>query len=307
MNALFGCQFAVSVGRCTKGLYLRLLFVSEEYRAKLNGVDVVILLDTEGFDAPEKNHLKESKQKDRLMATFVMGVCDLVIINILGENMNEMKNILEIAVVSLTTLDVAKISPDILITQCAATEINNEALEPARKFFIDALHETVEFLKQPDKKAEFGIANDEAFHHVRHKLANPALLSIRPYKHGATPNAPPSEGYHSSMHELFHKIEDKITGKPDFKNLKSWMQTTANVWGALQKKVLPTSYESLKAMQDFLEVEAKLSGAKYSITEALQIHATALRGEINGKVSEAARAKDKTTVSSHSQFSASTH
>lgn len=294
LNALFGCQFAVSVGRCTKGIYVRLLFISEEYRAKL-GVDVLVLLDTEGFDAPEKSHLKDSKQKDRLMATFIMGVSDLVIINILGENVNEIKNILEIAIVSLTTLDVAEISPDILITQCAVTERNDQALELARKCFFDALHDTVEFLKQEDKKVEFGITNDEAFQHVRTMLSNPDLLSIRPYKNGATPNAPPSQGYHEDIGILFQHIEKKIQLKPraSVKVLSSWMLTVSSIWTALQQKVLPTSYENLVAMQKFLDMEAKMSCAKQSITEALHSHAKELQKDIEKCVAKAARAQDK--------------
>jgi hypothetical protein len=34
LNAMFSCKFAVSVGRCTRGLFMRLLFIDEKMRKK---------------------------------------------------------------------------------------------------------------------------------------------------------------------------------------------------------------------------------------------------------------------------------
>jgi len=67
--------------------------------------------------APEKMNDPKSGQKDRLLATFVMGISNLVIINVLGEYMTSLVEILQIAIVSMARLEKANISPDILLVQ----------------------------------------------------------------------------------------------------------------------------------------------------------------------------------------------
>ena len=71
LNSLFACRFAVSVGRCSRGLFMRLLFLDKEV-AKACKVDAVLLIDTEGLGSPEKMGDLEAEKKDRLLATFVL-------------------------------------------------------------------------------------------------------------------------------------------------------------------------------------------------------------------------------------------
>ncbi len=279
LNALFGCQFPVSAGRCTKGICIRLLFLSTEYRQQLR-IDALLLLDTEGLDAPEKIHLKESKQRDRLMTTCIMGISDLTIINTLGDNISEMKDILETAIVSLSTLRVAKFYPEIVLTHCTLTERNEKSQDSTKRCFLAALHDTADFLKEENKKIEFGISIDKSFEKVRATLNNPTLVEIRPYKNGATPNSPPSMGYHEDICTLFRLIEERIIRKDCHPTLSDWEQIVQNIWVALQQKILPISYQNLLAMSAVLRLENNLFSAKQSITQALQFHGNELRAKI---------------------------
>ncbi|KAM3598327.1 uncharacterized protein V6R79_016737 [Siganus canaliculatus] len=52
LNAMFGLQFAVSAGRCTKGAFMQLVTVSEEMKEELK-FDYVLVVDTEGLRALE--------------------------------------------------------------------------------------------------------------------------------------------------------------------------------------------------------------------------------------------------------------
>jgi hypothetical protein len=116
LNAMFGCKFAVSVGRCTRGLFMRLLFFEELLREKLNA-DAILLIDTEGLGAPEKTNDADCEKKDRLMATFAIGVSDLTLINVLGEYMRDLTEILQISILAMARLEKAQISPDIMLVQ----------------------------------------------------------------------------------------------------------------------------------------------------------------------------------------------
>ncbi|CAG8740002.1 14328_t:CDS:1, partial [Ambispora leptoticha] len=46
LNALFACKFAVSVGRCTRGLFMRLVFLEKKLCEELK-VDAILIIDTE--------------------------------------------------------------------------------------------------------------------------------------------------------------------------------------------------------------------------------------------------------------------
>ena len=79
LNSLFACRFAVSVGRCSRGLFMRLLFLDEETAKKCNA-DAILLIDSEGLGSHEKMGDVEGEKKDRLLATFAMGISNLTII-----------------------------------------------------------------------------------------------------------------------------------------------------------------------------------------------------------------------------------
>ncbi|XP_063416250.1 interferon-induced very large GTPase 1-like [Mytilus trossulus] len=90
LNTMFGSKFAVSAGRCTRGVYMQLLPV------KNTNFNYIAVIDTEGLRAIELNHQKYDH--DNKLATFIIGIADATIINIKGENTTEMKDILQIAV-----------------------------------------------------------------------------------------------------------------------------------------------------------------------------------------------------------------
>ncbi|XP_016116723.1 interferon-induced very large GTPase 1-like [Sinocyclocheilus grahami] len=50
LNAMFGLQFAVSAGRCTRGAFMQLIRVSDEMKTQMN-FDYILVVDTEGLPA----------------------------------------------------------------------------------------------------------------------------------------------------------------------------------------------------------------------------------------------------------------
>ena len=91
LNTMFGLQFAVSAGRCTKGAFMQLVKAEAG-----QPYDYILVLDTEGLRSAEL--AEDSKDRDNEIATFVIGVGDVTIINIKGENYAEMKDVIQIAV-----------------------------------------------------------------------------------------------------------------------------------------------------------------------------------------------------------------
>ncbi|OCT59056.1 hypothetical protein XELAEV_18001544mg [Xenopus laevis] len=95
LNTMFGLQFPVASGRCTRGGFMTLIKVKESFQDKI-GCELVLVIDTEGLKAPELASLKFSNEHDNELATLVVGLSDITIINIAMENATEMKDTLQI-------------------------------------------------------------------------------------------------------------------------------------------------------------------------------------------------------------------
>ena len=96
LNTAFGLQFNVSAGRCTRGAFMQLLKLDEHLKS-LTRCDYVLVVDTEGLRAPELDPLKTQKH-DNELATFVIGLANMTVINIYGEIPGDMDDILQTSV-----------------------------------------------------------------------------------------------------------------------------------------------------------------------------------------------------------------
>ena len=94
LNTMFGLEFPVSAGRCTRGAFASLIDVGKSLHLS-SQFDYLLIIDTEGLRGSGDPHLR---QHDNEMATFSIGVADVTIVNIFGENHNEIEEFLEIAV-----------------------------------------------------------------------------------------------------------------------------------------------------------------------------------------------------------------
>ncbi|XP_065808417.1 up-regulator of cell proliferation-like [Labrus bergylta] len=81
LNTMFGVQFPVSSGRCTRGAYMLFLRVGDDMQSELN-YDFIVLIDTEGLRSPCLAQLEDSCEHDNQLATFVIGLSDATIINV---------------------------------------------------------------------------------------------------------------------------------------------------------------------------------------------------------------------------------
>ena len=92
LNTMFGLQFSVSAGRCTRGIYAQLLPASKGSKLPF---DYLMVLDSEGLRAQGVSH---SLEHDNELATLIIGLADITLINSKGESLAEIKDILQIAV-----------------------------------------------------------------------------------------------------------------------------------------------------------------------------------------------------------------
>ena len=267
LNALFGCKFAVSVGRCTRGLFLRLVFLEKKLIDELK-VDAFLIIDTEGLGAPEKINDQNAEKKDRELATFVMGISDLIIINVMGEYMNSLTEILQIAIVTMARLDEANMSPDILLVQ-HMNERNVNKLTQATEQFREALNNAIELTKT--KGMDIGLRSSTPLVKLFNRMeAGELLKAFRPFKSGASVFSPPSDEYHEDIVSLYKTILELAKGNGI--EFSKWQKSINSYWKAVSFEDFAVRFKNIKQFYDFLERVKYISKVKECYEFAFRHH-----------------------------------
>ncbi|KAL6483797.1 hypothetical protein MHYP_G00086690 [Metynnis hypsauchen] len=124
LNAMFGLQFAVSAGRCTRGAFMQLIGVKDEVKDQLK-FDYLLVVDTEGLHSLQLVAKQSTLPHDNELATFVAGLADLTLINIMGENPAEMKDIIQIVVQAFLRVKKVKLTPSCMFVHQNVADISD--------------------------------------------------------------------------------------------------------------------------------------------------------------------------------------
>ncbi|KAL1774129.1 Interferon-induced very large GTPase 1 [Sigmodon hispidus] len=195
LNALFGLEFTVSAGRCTKGAYMQLLKVDETF-AEECGFDFMLVVDTEGLRAPELNN--KSQNWDNELATFVIGLGNLTLINIFGENPSEMQDILQIVVQAFLRMKQVKISPSCIFVHQNVGEVTakDQTMEGRRRL-EQRLDEMTALAAEQEE-----CSNITRFSDVIKFDVNSHVYYFAHLWDGNPPMAPPNPQYSHNVQEL---------------------------------------------------------------------------------------------------------
>ncbi|RIB12685.1 hypothetical protein C2G38_2199988 [Gigaspora rosea] len=293
LNALFACKFAVSVGRCTRGLFMRLLFLEKDLSDQLD-VDAFILIDTEGLGAPENMDEIESEKKDRMLATFAMGISNLTIINVLGESMNELTEILQIAIVTMARLEKVGMSPDIIMVQHVSENNIAKLSEPEQKF-RNALQRALKIVKEKDD--EMGSQNLECLDIIDVRIKNGKLLKLfSPFKDGATVYSPPSKKYHKDVVSLYNSIIDDCENQKEKKNFSDWYKLIKSYWDAISHENFALRFKNITEINDFIELDKQITMMKGTIDIAFLTHKELIKEKIRSVTQKNFTSKDSKVI-----------
>lgn len=130
MNFLFGCGFATSAGRCTRGLYCSLMECEKR---------TLLILDTEGLMSLEA---EGGGIFDAQLALMAMACSHLVIINHKGELSRQLQDLLEVCLFAMQHLKVCRIQPKLLFVlrdqHDRSQAVHGDALRLMRKHLAEA-------------------------------------------------------------------------------------------------------------------------------------------------------------------------
>ena len=173
LNYMFGTLFDVRDGRCTRGIYGSLVKANN-----IEGIEYLLLIDTEGLLSIEK----ADKEYDRRLVLFCLAVSHLVIVNMLSDINETLKDMLTLCADSLRQLSVTTIQ------QPTIHFILNQKADPNIKNHEEAINKIIADLKDKDLSEIISISAD-TFHtlpsafkkdQISHAEGGPCLLRTEP-------------------------------------------------------------------------------------------------------------------------------
>ncbi len=261
MNTTFGVQFNVSAGRCTRGAYMQLLPVDEEIK-KATNCSYVLIVDTEGLRALELDPQKTQKH-DNELATFVIGLANVTLINIYGEVPGEMDNILQTAVHAFLRMKKIKYRPSCHFVHQNASE--NAKSEVGREHFMAKLNNFTKIAAE-EESWQYDCFNDVIefddqtdVHHF------PGLWR------GDPPMAPVNQGYSTAAQQLKHDIIQCIcsrAGQSDL-SLSAFQQRMKDLWSALLNETFIFSFKNTLEIRAYKKMEEVYSEWQWKFTKTL--------------------------------------
>ncbi|XP_061567202.1 interferon-induced very large GTPase 1-like [Cololabis saira] len=249
LNAMFGLQFAVSAGRCTRGAYMQLVKLSEEIKEHFK-FDYILVVDTEGLRALELEGDTTLKH-DNELATFVVGLGNLTLINIFGENPAEMQDVLQIVVQAFMRMKKVNLSPSCVfvhqnVTSIAAAEKN---MEGRRR-----LQEKLDKMAQLAAKEE--VCDAECFNDVIKFDIQKDVKYFAQLWEGSPPMAPVNPGYSESVQELKNFILSKASASAGI-TLSHFSSKIKDLWTALMNEHFVFSFKNAQEIAAYRRLEVQ--------------------------------------------------
>ncbi len=268
LNSTFGLQFNVSAGRCTRGAFMQLLPLDENLQ-QATGCSYVIIVDTEGLRAPELDFQK-TQNHDNELATFVIGLANMTLINILGEVPGDMDDILQTSVHAFLRMTQVKYYPSCqFVHQNAGVNIKAEV---SRAKFTAKLNKFTIAAAQEENCKGFKAFNDVIkFNDQTDVHYFPGLWK------GDPPMAPVNQGYSQRAQSLkYHLVtanlknqSDINSEEPKFHCLSSFQMKLNDLWGSLLKENFVFSFKNTLEITAYNSLETAYNKWEWTIQSAM--------------------------------------
>ncbi|KAA0718619.1 GTPase 1 Interferon-induced very large [Triplophysa tibetana] len=263
LNAMFGLQFAVSAGRCTRGAFMQLVKVSEEMKMKeLLKFDFILVVDTEGLRALELAG-RSTRNHDNELATFVVGLGNMTLINIFGENTAEMQDILQIVVQAFLRMKKIKLNPSCMFVHQNVSDVTaGEKNMEGRRRLQEKLDEMTKLAaKEEDCNTEF--FSDVIAFDVQNDVKYFSQLW-----EGSPPMAPPNPNYSRNIQELKNTILSKASGASGI-TLSQFKMRIDDLWTALLNENFVFSFKNTLEISVYRSLETNYSDWTWSLRNAM--------------------------------------
>ncbi|KAJ8340116.1 hypothetical protein SKAU_G00347490 [Synaphobranchus kaupii] len=267
LNTMFGLQFAVSSGRCTRGAFMQLLQVKGDLKEKLR-CDFLMVIDTEGLKAQELAQLDDSNEHDNELATLVTGLSDLTLVNVSTENSIEMEDTLQIVVHAFIRMrEVGKRPNCQFIHQNAGDVAVHEKNARDRMYFLNKLNE----MTKAAARMEDTERNYSSFGDVMEYDSSESNWYIGSLWHGNLPMAAVSTGYSKNILDLkkhiFDCLEQRQHKPGTIHDFGEWLK---NIWAAVKKENFIFSFKNSLVAEAYSQLSLQHCDWEWELKEFLE-------------------------------------
>ncbi|XP_078477445.1 interferon-induced very large GTPase 1-like [Lampetra planeri] len=247
LNAMFGLQFLVGAGRCTRGVYMQLVKVEAELSKKL-GCDFVLIVDTEGLRAPELSNATPTH--DNELATFVIGLGNATVINIFGENPSEMQDILQIAVQAFLRMKQVKLSPScVFVHQNVGDVTAQDKNMEGRRRLKKKLDEMTRLAAQQEQ------CDVDSFDEVIRCDVDSHIYYFAHLWEGNPPSAPPNPSYCQNVQDLKEMLLDIAKRERNVFKISEFNARIQDLWTALLAENFVFSFKNTLEIAAYSKLE----------------------------------------------------
>ncbi|XP_077058464.1 interferon-induced very large GTPase 1-like [Siphateles boraxobius] len=261
LNAMFGLQFAVSAGRCTRGAFMQLVRVSDEMKTQMN-FDYILAVDTEGLRALELAG-RSTRHHDNELATFVVGLANLTLINIFGENPSDMQDILQIVVQAFLRMKKVRMNPSCVFVHQNVTDVTaGEKNLEGRRRLLETLDEMTK-LAAEEEDYDADCFSDVIDFDVQNDVKYFAQLW-----EGSPPMAPPNPKYCENIQELKKTIMSHASKSHGMMQI-DLKDRIKDLWEALLKERFVFSFRNSLEISTYRKLETEYSKWSWSLRSAM--------------------------------------
>ncbi|XP_053114757.1 up-regulator of cell proliferation-like [Hemicordylus capensis] len=255
LNTMFGLQFAVSSGRCTRGAFMTLLNVRENMTQEL-GCDHILVIDTEGLKVPELAQLDYSYRHNNELATLVIGLSDITIVNMTMENATEMKDVLQIVTHAFLRMQRIGQKPNCQFVHQNVSDVSaHDQNMRDREHLLEQLNEmTQAAAKMENVGSEIKFSDVMDYDSEMHNWYIPGLW------HGVLPMAEVNRGYSEKVFEfkkyLFECIRNRLNRKSP-KDIPQFIEWVRKLWDAVKHENFIFSFQNSLIAQAYMKLSTK--------------------------------------------------
>uniref|UniRef100_A0A803K8D7 VLIG-type G domain-containing protein n=1 Tax=Xenopus tropicalis TaxID=8364 RepID=A0A803K8D7_XENTR len=268
LNTMFGLQFPVASGRCTRGAFMTLINVKENLVANL-GCEFILVIDTEGLKAPELASLEDSYEHDNELATLVVGLSDITIINIVGENVADMKDILQIVAHSFLRINAIREKPKCQFVHQNVSDVSaRDNNMRDRTKLLDQLNQMTKAAANMEKVS--GITGFCDIMDYNLDLDNWYIPGLW---YGVPPMASVNPGYSKNVHELkqyLFKFMEKQKSIRQPHNIGEFIKYMESLWKSVKHENFIFSFRNSLVAEAYNQLSIKYSQWEWDFRK--QVH-----------------------------------
>ncbi|XP_018431162.1 PREDICTED: up-regulator of cell proliferation-like [Nanorana parkeri] len=272
LNIMFGIQLTGASGRCTRGAFMILLNVKENFQEEL-GCQFILFIDTEGLKAPELASLEGSYEHDNELATLVVGLSDITIINMAMENTTQIKDTLQIVVHAFLRMNEIKKRPNCQFVHQNVSDVSaHEKNMRDRKKLLEQLDEMT--------KVAAGMENSEikTFSDVMNYNLETDNWYIPGLWLGDPPMAPVNSGYSEHVSKCKKYLLELMKTKKSLDKpltIRGFIEWIKSLWNAVKHETIIFSFRNSLVADTYNKLCIQYSQWEWEFQKAVyewQIH-----------------------------------